>query len=359
MDAVGVRPRGREDARSIPATHAVTWDRWANRRSVWIMVLALVGLVAIVLSLAVGNRPIPTTTVVDAVFDYDPTLADHLVVRELRVARTALGLLTGAALAVAGVLMQGITRNPLAEPGLLGVNAGAAFAIVAGSWLFGLTDVGRWVWLALLGAVASSVLVYVLGSVGRGHPSPVRLVLAGAAVSALMFSLTRAITLIDQATLEQYRFWVVGSLTGRDLTVAGDIFPFVTVGLIVAFAVAGPLNAIALGEESATSLGARVGRIRLATAAAVMLLAGAAVAAVGPVVFVGLVVPHLVRGMFGPDQRWLVPAAALAGGALLLISDVVGRLVVHPAELQVGIVMAAIGGPVFIFTVRRMRGASL
>ena len=311
------------------------------------------------ISLAIGNRSIPVSVVVDALLAYDPDIAEHLVVRELRLPRTVLGLLAGAGLSVAGVLMQALTRNPLAEPGILGVNAGAAFAVVFGSWALGLRDIGAWVWLALLGAIVSSVVVYALGSAGRGKPGPVRLVLAGAAVTALMFALTRAVVLVDQASLEMYRFWVAGSLSGRTLDVATTILPFVVVGMLVAFGVTRPLNSLSLGDETARALGLRVGLTKASTGAAVMLLAGAAVAAVGPIVFVGLVVPHAVRWAFGPDQRWLVPAAALAGPAILLVSDVIGRVIVRPGELQAGIVMAAIGGPIFIAIARRMRGETL
>ena len=174
-----------------------------------------------------------------------------------------------------------------------------------------------------------------------------------------MFALTRAVVLVDQASLEMYRFWVAGSLSGRELAVATTILPFVAVGMLVALGVTRPLNSLSLGDETARALGLRVGLTRASTGIAVMLLAGASVAAVGPIIFVGLVVPHAVRWAFGPDQRWLVPAAAVAGPALLLTSDVVGRVIVRPGELQAGIVMAAIGGPIFIAIARRMRGESL
>jgi iron complex transport system permease protein len=323
------------------------------------LVLAGVLLGAGLLSVAIGTKWIPTPTVVEALTRFDPDATDHLIVRELRLPRTVVGIAVGAALAVAGALMQGITRNPLADPGLLGVNAGAAFAVVLAIWLFDLSAIGSLVWFAFFGAGVISVVVYLLGSMGRGGATPVRLALAGAALSALLGSLTGAITLLDEATLDRFRFWAVGSLAGRDVSVAVEMAPFVIVGLVGAVAMTRQLNALALGEDAARALGTRIGLVRFGAAMSVTLLCGAAVAAAGPVGFVGLVVPHMVRAWFGPDQRWLVPACALAGPALLLLSDVAGRVVARPGEVQVGIMTAALGGPVFVWLVRRVRMAQL
>lgn len=323
-----------------------------------VLLLGILGFVGL-LSVAIGTKWIPMTVVLDALFQFDPEIADHLIVRELRLPRTFVGIAVGAALAVAGALMQGITRNPLADPGLLGVNAGAAFAVVLAIWLLDLSAVSEMVWFAFIGAAVISVVVYLLGSMGRGGATPVRLALAGAALSALLASLTGAITLIDQATLDRFRFWAVGSLAGRDVSVAAEMAPFVIVGLVGALAVTRQLNALALGEDAARALGTRIGLARFGAAMSVTLLCGAAVAAAGPVGFVGLVVPHMVRAWFGPDQRWLVPASALAGPALLLLCDVAGRVVARPGEVQVGIMTAAIGGPVFVALVRRVRMAQL
>lgn len=313
----------------------------------------------IVLSLAVGAASMPWSTVIGALVDMDDQLTDHLIVRELRLPRTVLGLLVGAALGAAGALMQGVTRNPLADPGLLGVNAGAAFAVVLAIWALDVDTVGSLVWFAFVGAGIASVAVYALGSIGRGGATPVRLALAGAALAALLFALTRAVTLLDQATLDQFRFWAVGSLSARGPTVAQQIGAFVAVGLLLAVGVARQLNALALGEDAARSLGARVNLTRLASVLAITLLCGSAVAAAGPIGFVGLVVPHAMRAWFGPDQRWLIPASALAGAGLLLYCDTLGRVVARPGEVQVGIMTAAIGGPVFVLLVRRVRMAAL
>ncbi|MEM7323206.1 MAG: iron ABC transporter permease [Actinomycetota bacterium] len=329
-----------------------------RRMSGVVLLIVSLGLVCLG-SLAVGAKPIPTSVVLDAVFANDPTVTDHLIVRELRMPRTVVGILVGAALGVAGALMQGLTRNPLADPGLLGVTAGASFAVVLAIWFFALGSLFSLVWFAFVGAAAASVLVYALGSVGRGGATPVRLALAGAAMNALLFALTRAVTLLDQATLDQFRFWAVGSLAGRDQAVANSMAPFIIVGLFIAVAVSRRLNALALGEDMARALGTGIASTRALTGLAVTLLTGAAVAAAGPVAFIGLVVPHAVRVWFGPDQRWLIPASALAGPTMLLFCDIVGRVVARPGELQVGIMTAAIGGPAFVVLVRRSRMAQL
>jgi iron complex transport system permease protein len=329
------------------------------RRAAFLGGLAAALSLVILASLAIGTKAIPLAHVIDAFTDYDPADSDHLVVRELRQPRTIVGLLVGAALGVAGAVMQAVTRNPLADPGLLGVNAGAAFAVVLAIWRFGSADVGTLVWFAFAGAAVASVVVYLLGSLGRGGPTPVRLALAGAALGALLFSLTRAVTLLDQATLDQFRFWAVGSLSGRDDQVAGAVGPFIAVGGVLALALTRPLNAIALGDDAAAWLGVKVGLTRIAGGVAIVLLCGAAVAAVGPIGFVGLVVPHAVRAVVGPDQRWLLPGCALAGPTVLLLCDTAGRVIARPGEVQVGIMTAAIGGPAFVILVRRARMVQL
>lgn len=322
------------------------------------LLLLLLG-ICVLPSLAVGAKSIPWGTVIDAFTGYDQTLTDHLIVRELRLPRTLLGLLVGAALGAAGALAQGVTRNPLADPGLLGVNAGAAFAVVLGIWLFDMASVFGLVWFAFAGAAIASVVVYVLGTIGPGGATPVRLALAGAALAAFLFAGTRAIVLLDQATLDQFRFWAVGSLAGRGDDLVGQILPFVVAGLVLAFGVARQLNAIALGDDAARALGTRIGLTRLTSVLAITLLCGSAVAVAGPIGFVGLVVPHAARAWFGPDQRWLLPASAMAGAVLLLLCDTAGRIVARPGEVQVGIMTAAIGGPAFVVLVRRTRMAQL
>jgi iron complex transport system permease protein len=333
--------------------------RGAARRLVGVGILAVLVTATVLASLAVGAKSIPVGSVLEAFTSYDPTNTDHLVVRELRLPRTVVGVLVGVSLGVAGALMQAMTRNPLADPGILGVNAGASFAVVVAIWAFGITTIDGQIWFAFVGAALTSVAVYLLGSVGRGGATPVRLALAGAALSALLFALTRALTLLDTATLDQYRFWAVGSLSGRDVGIAGSLAPFVAIGMVLAIGVSRPLNALGLGEDAAGGLGIKVGTTRAVTGVAIMLLCGSAVAAVGPVAFVGLVVPHAVRAWFGPDQRWLIPASAFAGTVVLLFADTLGRVVARPGEVQVGIMTAAIGGPAFVVLVRRARMVQL
>nr|WP_245771799.1 iron chelate uptake ABC transporter family permease subunit [Actinacidiphila guanduensis] len=319
--------------------------------------LALVLLAAVcVASVAIGARSMAVGDVWHGLFHYSGT-DDDVVVRQLRVPRTVLGLMAGAALGVAGAVMQALTRNPLADPGLLGVNAGAAAAVVSGISFLGVTSTTGYVWFALAGAAAVSVLVYAIG--GTRSATPVRLALAGTAVTALLQGWTSAVELTDRVALDRMRFWQVGSLASASMATVRDVAPFLGAGALLAFAAARPLNAIALGDDTARGLGARLTRTRVLAMAAITLLCGTATAACGPIVFVGLMVPHVVRGITGPDMRWILPYAAVLSPVLLLGSDVIGRVVTRPAELQVGIVTAVIGGPVFIALVRRRRMAEL
>jgi iron complex transport system permease protein len=325
-----------------------------RRRLLGLVLLVTVLVVCCLASIAVGAKAIPIEAVWHALFHPTGT-EDDIVVRSLRIPRTTVGLLAGAALGLAGALIQGHTRNPLADPGLLGINAGAALFVVTGIYAFGVTSLVGYVWFGFAGALVASVVVFVLGSVGRGGPTPVTLALAGAAVTALLAALTSAVILVDVQSLDAYRFWAVGSIAGRDTAVVGQVQWFLLAGLLVGLAGAPALNALALGDDVARSLGHSVLRTRLSGIVAITLLAGAATAACGPIAFVGLVVPHVVRAVTGPDYRWLLPASALAGATLLLVADVIGRVVVRPGELQVGIVLALVGGPFFVWLVRRRK----
>lgn len=313
----------------------------------------------IVLSLSVGARAIPFGAVVDALFHFDAAISDHLVVHDLRLPRTLAGLAVGLALAVAGALMQGVTRNPLADPGLLGVNSGASLAVVIAIWMLHLTTLGTLVWFAFAGAGSVAVAVYVLGSLGRGGATPVRLALAGAAINALLLALVSTVLLLSHETLDTYRFWIVGSLTGVDATALTAMLPFLGAGLALALIAARSLNAVALGDDSARALGTRLGLTRVMTMVAITLLCGAAVAVAGPIAFIGLVVPHMARAWCGPDQRWLIVYSVILGPIVMVASDIVGRVVLPPGEVQVGIMTAILGGPLFVAIVRNIRLAQL
>jgi iron complex transport system permease protein len=319
---------------------------------------ALLVLVSL-LSIALGSKQIPLSTVFDALRHYNAADTDHAIIHSLRLPRTAIGLLVGAALGLSGALMQGVTRNPLADPGILGVNGGAALFVVAGIYWFGLTSLTSYLWLAFAGAAAASVAVYALGSLGREGATPVKLALAGAAMTAMLGSLTTALLIGDVDTFDQFRFWAVGSLAGRGSDIAGQVAPFILIGIVLALLSGRLLNALSLGGDVARSLGQRVGLARLFTAVTVVLLCGAATAAAGPIGFVGLTIPHVARLVTGPDYRWILPYSMLLAPILLLGSDVLGRVVAQPGELQVGIVTAVVGAPFFIALVRRRKLADL
>ncbi|GAA4545592.1 FecCD family ABC transporter permease [Pseudonocardia xishanensis] len=330
-----------------------------TRRLTGLTLLAVLLVLVVFASIALGTKVIPFANVWSALWTPTGT-EDDIVIRSLRIPRTVLGVLVGVALGLAGALIQGHTRNPLADPGLLGVNMGASFLVVVGIYVFGVTTLFGYVWFAFVGAMVASAAVFLLGSAGgRGGATPVTLALAGAALTFLLSGLVSAIILIDTDTLDAYRFWNVGSLAGRDAAVAGQVAPFLVAGVLIALAGAPALNALSLGEDVARSLGQDVRRTRALGIVAITLLAGGATAACGPIGFVGLVVPHVARTFTGPDHRWLLPASGLLGAVLLLAADVVGRLVARPGELQVGIVLAFVGAPFFIALVRRRTMAAV
>jgi iron complex transport system permease protein len=322
-------------------------------------VLALLGalVAAGVASIAVGATSIPFGDSFAAIFDPNGT-DDALKIRELRGPRTLVAITVGAALGVAGALIQGMTRNPLADPWILGIESGAALAVVVAIFALGVTASSDYAWFALAGAAIAWTVVYVLGATGRGRVTPINLTLAGAAMGALLAALTSAVIVLDAQTLDEYRRWVVGSVADRDLGVLAGVLPVVGAGLLIALLGGRSLNALSLGEDVARSLGQRVAVAQVSLAGAIVLLAGGAVAIAGPIAFVGLTVPHAARALAGPDYRWVVPLSALLGAILLLTADIVGR-VIAPAEVPVGIVTAAVGAPVFIALVRRRRLAAL
>jgi iron complex transport system permease protein len=265
----------------------------------------------------------------------------------------------GMALAVAGTLMQAVTRNPLADPSILGINTGASFAVVSAIYFLGLGSPEQYVWFAFAGALGAALLVYGVASAGRGGATPVKLALSGVVITGLLSSWISALLLLDEQTLDIVRFWLAGSLAGRDLDVLWMVLPFLLTGTLLSLLLARQLNVMSLGEDTARAMGLQTGRLRLFAAVLVVFMTGAAVAAAGPIAFVGLAIPHIVRSFTGPDYRWVLPYALLAGPTLLLLADVVGRVVVRPGELQVGIVTALCGAPFLILIARSRRVAAL
>jgi iron complex transport system permease protein len=310
-------------------------------------------------SLAVGARAIPLSEVINALFDPGATGTNATILRDLRVPRTLLALLVGAAIGLSGAIMQGVTRNPLADPGLLGINAGAALFVVLGISIFGLTALTAYVWLGFGGAAVATVLVYAVASLGREGATPIKLALAGAAITAAFGSITTGVLMTDATTLDAFRFWQVGSLAGRGSDILVSVTPFLAAGIVLALITGRLLDAMALGDDIARGLGQRVLLSRGVAALAWIVLAGGATAAAGPIAFVGLTVPHAARAITGPSYRWILPYSAVMAPILLLGADILGRVLAPPGELQVGIVTAALGAPLFILLVRRRRLAEL
>jgi iron complex transport system permease protein len=318
--------------------------------------LALLAFVFL-LSVWVGSKSIPFTSTWSVLWHNDGS-TEAVIIHDLRIPRTLLGVVIGAALGLAGAVMQALTRNPLADPGLLGVNTGAAAAVVSGIAFAGISGVLGYIWFAFAGAAVAAVVVYLLGSAGRSA-TPDRLVLAGAAVTAVLQAYVAAVLLIFPDTFNQFRFWNVGSLSGRRWDVLLQVSPFVAVGVLIALLLARPLNVLALGDQTGKALGAHVGRTRVLGAIVVTLLCGAATAAIGPIVFLGLAIPHAARMLAGPDQRWVLPYSMLLAPIVLIGADVIGRVLNPPEELQAGIVVAFLGAPVFIALCRRRKLARL
>ncbi|PKW06904.1 iron complex transport system permease protein [Streptomyces sp. 1222.5] len=341
-------PEQRAETAPAPPT------RRAARAFGFLLSVAILVLVAVA-SIAVGAKALSLDQVWHGLFHDTGTYGD--VVVDERLARTALGLLVGAALGLAGAVLQALTRNPLADPGLLGINAGASAAVVTAISFFGVTSLTGYVWFAFLGAAAVGALVWFLG--GSRGATPVRLALAGTAISAALYGYLQAVMILDDAALSRMRFWTVGSLASATDSTIVQVLPFLAVGTVLALVLARPLNAVEMGDDTAHALGADLNRTRALAMLAATVLCGAATAACGPILFVGLMVPHVVRSFTGPDLRWILPYATVLSPVLLLGADVIGRIAARPSELQVGIVTAVIGGPVFIHLVRRRRTAQL
>ncbi|MFF9772681.1 FecCD family ABC transporter permease [Streptomyces sp. NPDC013978] len=333
-------------------------SRAVSRRVGWMGVGLLLLVSAVVLSLAVGSRAIAPSVVWDALV-HGGGSDDAQVVRSLRVPRTVIGVLVGVALAVAGTVLQGITRNPIAEPGILGISQGASLGVVCAIAFLGVHSLAGYVWYAFAGAGVAAVCIYAVAGSGRGGATPVKLALAGAAMNAFIASLISAILTTDAKALDEFRFWDVGSISGRDASIAGQVWPFLLVGLLLVLGMARGLDALALGDDIARGLGRNVALLRATGALGATVLTGAAVAAAGPIAFTGLAVPHIARALVGPQHRWLLPMAALLGPVMLLLADVLGRVVVRPSEVPVAVMTALAGVPFLVVLVRRKKAVAV
>lgn len=356
-------PAGRQDSPALAtadshpaASRSGQRAPWA--RSAWLLGAVVVLAVGAALSLAVGARGLPLDTVWLALTNYDSGNGDHAVVHA-RIPRTALALAVGAALGLAGAAMQGVARNPLADPGIMGVNAGAALAVVTGIYVFGVSALSGYIWFAFGGAAVAAVVVYLVASLGREGATPVKLALAGAALNAGLFSLMNVILVSSQDTLDRFRFWQVGGVAGRDWSVVLSGLPFLAAGMLIVLFSGRILNSLALGDDVARGLGQRVGLARAISALGIVLLCGTATALAGPIGFVGLVIPHAVRALTGPDYRWILPFSAVLAPVLLLTADIIGRVVLLPGEVPAGIMTALVGAPVFVWLIRRGKAAGL
>jgi len=328
------------------------------RRRLTGLAVALVALlVLLVLSVMIGSTSISPSVVWDALFHPSADI-DQFAIRDYRLPRTVVGLVVGAALGVAGALIQALTRNPLADPGILGVHAGASFAVTVAVGVLGVRDIQGYMWFAFAGALIVTLMVLALGSTRRGR-SPVVMVLAGVCVGAVLGGAREALQQTNPDAFDAIRSWNAGSVVGRPLDLVWPILPFLAVALVLTFAVSGPLNAMVLGDELAVAQGVRLARTRILAIIAVTLLAGGATAIAGPIGFVGLMVPHVARWVVGPDQRWIFAYSVLLGPVLLLASDILGRVVMHPGEIPVGIVTAFVGAPVLVGLARRKRASGL
>ncbi len=342
-------PAGANPGRALGIGSRLAW---------WLLAFAVLIVIALA-SLAIGSRSIPIDTVFRALTEGRDGSTDVAVVLDGRLPRTAIGLLAGIGLGVAGAIIQAVTRNPLADPGILGVTFGSAFAVALAVGIFGLTSPISYVWFAFGGALVATVVVYLIGATGSGSASPAQLTLAGMALGAVLSGIISAMVLSDPAGFQAMRAWEAGSIANRPWETLAPVWPFIIGGVIVALLITPSLNAVALGDDLAAALGADVNRTRAFALIAVTLLAGGATAIAGPIAFVGLMIPHMARWIVGPDQRWIVGFSIVLAPSLLLLADIIGRVIMRPGELQVGIVTAFIGAPVLIALVRRQKATGL
>lgn len=318
-----------------------------------LIIIFILFALSFILSIVLGQTPTSLQTAFDAFFNYDDANTEHIIITTSRTSRAIIAAVIGASLAIAGALMQALTRNPLAAPDIFGINAGAIFFIVFASTFFGVESLVSYMWIAFLGAAVAGVLVYFLGSMGRDGLTPIKIVLSGAAITAFFASFSQGLLVIDEQKIQTILFWLAGSVAGRNMEMFLPVFPFMLIAMIVALFLGRAINILLSGEDVAKSLGQRTILVKLMIGVIVVFLAGGSVAVAGAIGFIGLIVPHMVRGLIGTDYRWVIPFSALVGAILLLLADVVARFVIMPQEMPVGVMTALLGTPFFIFIARR------
>ncbi|RIX60077.1 iron ABC transporter permease [Paenibacillus nanensis] len=316
----------------------------------------LLFLSAFAASLAFGQTPIRLSVVWEALFHYDKSVQEHVIITTSRLSRSAIAAVIGASLAIAGALLQALTKNALASPSTFGINSGAIFFIVAAAAFFSVSSMVHYMWIAFAGAAAAALMVYGLGSAGRSGMSPMKFVLAGAAITALFVSLTQGVLVTDEQSLESVLFWLAGSVAGRSVEMLLPILPFMVGGWIAALVMGHSVNILTSGEDVAKGLGQKTIWVKTAMIVVIVLLAGGSVSVGGAIGFIGLIIPHIARGLVGIDYRWIIPYCALLGGSLLLLADIAARFVIMPQEMPIGVMTALIGTPFFIYLARRRAG---
>jgi iron complex transport system permease protein len=321
-------------------------------RIIGLIIGILVFIVFIGFSIVYGYTNTTWKMALNAFTNFDGS-NEHLIIQTVRLPRAMIAAAVGASLAIAGTFMQALTKNPLASPGIFGINAGAGFFIVIAVSLFSISSLQAFTWLAFLGAAVAALIVYTIGGLGREGLTPMKLTLAGAAIAAMFSSFTQGFLVINEMALDQVLFWLAGSVQGRKLEVLTSVLPYLVIAWILSLLMAEKINVLAMGDDVAKGLGQRTGMVKLMVALVIILLAGGSVAVAGPIGFIGIVVPHLARSLVGIDHRWVVPYSALLGGILLLAADIGARYVVMPEEVPVGVMTAIIGTPFFIYIARR------
>ncbi|MBY0159085.1 iron ABC transporter permease [Cytobacillus pseudoceanisediminis] len=321
--------------------------RWAGLFAAMLLLLVLMSF-----SIVYGYTDTTWKMALDAFTQFDGT-NEHIIIQSVRLPRALIAAAVGASLAIAGVLLQTLTKNPLAAPEIFGINAGAGFAVVITVTLFSISNLQVFTWVSFLGAAVSFIFVYIIGSIGREGLTPMKLTLAGAAMSAMFASMTQGFLVINETALEQVLFWLAGSVSGRKLDTLAAVFPYLLAGWIFSLIIAGKLNVLSMGEDVAKGLGLKTGLLKLGAGIVIVLLSGGAVAVAGPIGFLGIVIPHLTRAVVGIDHRWVIPYAGLFGGMLLLVADIASRYIIMPQEVPVGVMTAVIGTPFFVYIARR------